>query len=1005
MWQVNRVSALLDKANLRKLCSHRAVQAVALLVLLYTVTGFLLLPWSLRYFLMHTWAEQIQHDVQLRTLSFNPFLLKLQVDGLQVQDSDNTALVSFEQLRLDYAALSLFRFEFGVEEFALDNPYLKLEADGQGGFTLMHLFAARGNDEKLQTENSAAPLPAILLQQVKVNNGMLDYRDAQRAGGIRQIIDVPLFTIDDFHSLKAGHANRIALELRDRDAGIFKLDTTVALQPLQASGKLALENFNLAPVWQWLNMPVNFHLQSPHLEIQTQFDLQVPQALDLRLSGGSLILRDLAFSSKTQPDAPLIKLPLLAFRDARMDLQQQALEVGVVEADDGWLDVVIDKQGVVNLQSLFNVAPDTNTSLPAASTSAANPDKHWNILIHQFSISNYKVQLRDEKPSVPFTAVLAPLSVVIQEWKPLEEAPFTLHLKTGIADGSIQNGDIPQQLAQVALDARLQRKPLLADAHVDVQNLPLSMLQPYVHDFARVDINTGFAAAALDVHVAGDDMAQMQVDGVAQLRALDVHERGTERKLLSWELVDVAGLSYRQQDNSVHIGKILLDKLNTGFIINADGTTNVGDLLVASGEKPMQANSPESTTHPLQLDIGVVDIRDADIGFSDLSMKPDFHVAMQQLSGDISGLSTDPATRASIDLIGKVDRYAPVTIKGKFNPLAAKPSLDAHMAFKNLELTTFTPYSGTYAGFKINKGQLSLDIDYQLVDNRMQGKNRIVMNQLQLGESVKSNKAVDLPLKLAIALLRDDKGVIDLGFEVSGDMNDPQFSVAGIVWKVLGNMVKKIVTSPFKALSAILGGAEVEAPDQIAFVAGSEGIEPAFLGHLQLVADMLDKRSGLHLDIQGNSLAAEDKPAMQKLQLLSVLQANNKIPADVFLSSQLALDNGDAYKIVANYYKKQRNDEIGDVIDRIKAESKTRGEKLERKTLQRRAYEQVWQRLQDDMVVPDNALHQLAMRRALRIKDMMVEKYHVAPQRLFVQEANADPAKASLVTYLVLDAD
>lgn len=989
---------LLKNLLIRKFGGNRAARAIVLLVLFYTISGFVFLPWGIKHFLTHNWADRIQHTVQVRDVRFNPYLLKLQIDGLQILEGDNAPLLAFEQFVFDYEALSAFRLEFGIEQLSLDKPYVKLEADGQGSYTLLPVLAG-GSEAHSKTETGSAPLPSVLLRKLDIRDGTIDYRDAHRAGGFHQLVDLQSFSINDFHTKKEGHANRLVVELRDRDAGAVSIDTAVELQPLQISGKLALQNLNLAPVWQWLMLPVNFQLHPPRFDLSTQFDVKMLQALDLSLSAGSVTLREFALSNKSAPDAPVIRLPLLSVNAMQVNLQKQTMEIGTVQASDGWLDVVMDKRGAINLQALFAPADTVAASAQPAqmSTQAVAPPKPWDVLIHQLAVSNYTVQFRDEKPAENFSATLSPISITVNEWKPLAADPFAVQIKTGISDGKMQ------QPAQIAVDAHLQLTPLMADAHLDVQQLPLSMATPYIHEAVRADIDSGVARAGFDIHFEAGSTAKMSAEGAAQIDRLDVHERGTDRKLVSWDKLDIAALSYHLQDNALGIGKITLDKLNTGFVINADGTTNVHDLLVGKKQEETKAVT-QAPASPMQINIGTVELHDADIGFADLSMKPNFRVAMQQLSGGIKGLSSDPKTQAAIDLKGKVDRYAPVTIKGTLNPLAPKPSMDAHMAFNNLELTTFTPYSGTYAGFKIDKGQLSLDIDYKLVNDKVQGKNRIVVNQLQLGESVKSNKAVNLPLRLAIALLRDDKGVIDLGFEVSGDLSDPKFSVGGIVWKVLSNMIMKVVTSPFKVLSGLLGGSADEDMDQIVFVAGQDQIDPAAVNKLKKVAGVLEKRAGLHLDIQGNGIADQDRPARQKQKLLSALQENNKIPVDAFLSSQAAQDNGDAYKVLARYYKKQRSDEIGDIEDRIKEDMKARGEKADRKALQRLAYEQAWQRLQDGIVVTDEELRQLAMQRALRIKEVMVEQYHVPADRVFVQDANYDPAKASLTTRLSLDA-
>jgi hypothetical protein len=986
-------------ADIRTWACHyrRSIATVAAIFLFYTLMGFLFLPWFLQRYLTHTLADSFQHPIEVADVRFNPFLFKLRVDNFKILDGDGTALVSFEQFLFDYEVLSIFRLEYGLEKLLLEKPYLKLEADGQGSYTLLHMLAAKPDPQPQEVDKqpSSASLPVVLLRSLQINGGSVDYIDAARAGGFRQRADLPNLSIEDFYTQKSERANRLILELRDKDSGVINLETTVNLEPLHLVGKLSVQNMNLAPVWQWLMLPTNFHLQAPRFEMATNFDLQVNDSMDLQLDGGSLSLRDMALSNKSTPEMQVIKLPLLSVSDVQMNLQQQSVIIGAVQATDGLLDVVLDKQGAINLQALFESTPET--AQPQDPTIQQNsvpvePVKPWDVLVHQVAISNYTLHLKDEKPQDPFSITLSPVSIAINEFKPLSHDSFVIELESGLFSEKIS------QPASLVVNTRLQLTPLVADAHLDLQQLSLPLVQPYVQDIARVDIAGGIVGAVMDVHFESADKPKVNVTGVANIHKLSVMEKGKNRNLLSWNSLDVSGISYLMQENVLKVDKISLDHPDTGFVINADGSTNIQELLL-----PQPASKPSSD--PMKMNLGKIEIKNANLGFADLSMKPNFKVAMHQLSGNIDGLSSDPKTQASVNLKGKVDRYAPVTIKGKVNPLAAKPSLDMHMAFSNLELTTFTPYSGVYAGFKIERGQLSLDIDYKMVDNKIQGKNRIVMDQLQLGNPVESNKAVNLPLRLAVALLKDENGVIDLGFEVGGDLDDPQFSVGGIIWKVLSNMIMKVVTSPFNALSGLMGGENTEGIDQIIFVPGQDELDEVSLTKLRTAAAMLNKRSSLRMNVQGNTLPEQDRLGIQSQKLVAVLrEKDDDIPRGAFLSPQAAIENGDAYKAVERYYDKQGKEDLDDIEDRIEDDMKARGEKPDSKTLKALAYKKGWEKLQGNFSVSDEELNDLAMRRAKQIKAVMVEQNAVAPERIFVLDANNDPAKASLASALILDA-
>ncbi len=186
---------------------------------------------------------------------------------------------------------------------------------------------------------------------------------------------------------------------------------------------------------------------------------------------------------------------------------------------------------------------------------------------------------------------------------------------------------------------------------------------------------------------------------------------------------------------------------------------------------------------PLRVSIGAVRIVNGAANFADFWIQPNYAVNLQNMNGSILGLSSDPKSRAKVEFEGKVDRYAPAKISGEINLLSAALYTDLKVSFKGVEMTSVTPYSGRFAGYKIEKGKLSIDVAY-LVENRtLTAKQRFVIDQLELGERVESADAVRLPLKLAVALLKDRNGVIDIDLPMTGSLDDPQFRMGPLIWK------------------------------------------------------------------------------------------------------------------------------------------------------------------------------------------------------------------------------
>ncbi|MGH8324664.1 MAG: DUF748 domain-containing protein, partial [Steroidobacteraceae bacterium] len=268
----------------------------------------------------------------------------------------------------------------------------------------------------------------------------------------------------------------------------------------------------------------------------------------------------------------------------------------------------------------------------------------------------------------------------------------------------------------------------------------------------------------------------------------------------------------------------------------------------------------------MPISIGTVRLVDASVNYADFWIQPNFAVGIQTLNGSIDGLSSDPKSRAKVKLVGKVDRYAPVTIDGEMNLLAAAVYSDIKMSVKGLELTTMTPYSGRFAGYKIDKGKLSVDLSYKIDQRKLSAEQHLVIDQLQLGDPVNSPDAVHLPLKLAIALLKDRNGVIDLPLPISGSLDDPQFKVGPIIWHALVNLLAKAATAPFAMLGHLFGGGGAELKF-IDFPAGSAQLDDSSKQKLTTLAKALQEHTQLELDVPIVFSQDLDRPVLAKQQL------------------------------------------------------------------------------------------------------------------------------------------
>ncbi|MBV8974399.1 MAG: DUF748 domain-containing protein, partial [Sinobacteraceae bacterium] len=283
-------------------------------------------------------------------------------------------------------------------------------------------------------------------------------------------------------------------------------------------------------------------------------------------------------------------------------------------------------------------------------------------------------------------------------------------------------------------------------------------------------------------------------------------------------------------------------------------------------EAVQTAPAPAGPLTPFPVSIGTVSLANGSANYSDLWIKPSFAIGIQSLGGSIKGLSSDPRSRAKVQLDGKVDRYAPWKVAGEMNVLSAALFTDLTMSFQDVDLTVVNPYSGHFVGYKIDKGKLSVDVHYQIEQRKLTAAQHFVVDQLELGERVESPDAVHVPLKIAVALLKDRNGVIDLELPMNGSLDDPKFRIGPIVWKMFVNLLTKVATAPFAALGHLFGGGN-EHMNVIEFAAGSAELEKPAQDQLAALAKALQERPQLKLDVPIVYAEPIDRPALAAARL------------------------------------------------------------------------------------------------------------------------------------------
>jgi hypothetical protein len=569
---------------------------------------------------------------------------------------------------------------------------------------------------------------------------------------------------------------------------------------------------------------------------------------------------------------PLFVLGGINLEQGKIDLAAREAQAGKVALVNGKVDVLRDAQGRIALLDAFK--PVAGKPAPARASSGKD-EAGWRYRVDQVGLAGFQVGVRDETVQPAGSLTLEQIEATARGIS--ENLNLPLPVKLGFR---VKEGGRFQAEGKV-IPARLS-----ADIRLELDGLALAPAQPWLSQAANLRLASGRASTQGRVRLDGKAATDKQVSfkGGFMVDDLLLKESETGDRFLAWKRL--ASDTVSATPGGLDIDELRLDGLGAKLVIYQDKTVNLKKILrtATAGKGAAGVSSPPATPRAAErkvkpgpaatpapapafrLNIDRVHVEHGEVDFADLSLLLPFGTHIHDVKGAVNGISSQPGTMAELELDGGVDEYGLARAVGQVDLFDPTGFMDIKVVFRNVEMTNLTPYTATFAGYKIASGKLSLDLEYKIMKRQLLGENQFVMDKLTLGERLEGPDIKHLPLELAIAILKDADGRIDLGLPVSGSLDDPQFSYARIIWKAIGNVLTKIVTAPFRALARLFGGGG-EKLEKIAFEAGEAGLTPPEKEKFRQIAQILDKRPGLALTVHGAWSAAIDRPVMKERQL------------------------------------------------------------------------------------------------------------------------------------------
>lgn len=835
---------------------------VAAALALYALLGFYLVPYVVMNKLPAVLQEKTGQQAQLKTVRLNPFNFILQLEGFALSSAaDGKSLLGFERLVIDLDVIESVKLGGVVlDRIEWLKPQLNIERRADGVFNFADLSATP--EAQPENQDSGGDSLPLLIHQIAINEGRIGWQDAVSG----QVLSENLLPLNlTFSELGTQAASNAVGELTVglESGGTVEWHGDLTMTPLASKGQLTLANISLAKGWQlFLQQILPMEITDGQLGLQVDYALsEAPDGLQTTLNSGNVEIKQLEITAKNQ-GKPLLRLADLAIGGINVDVHQQQIGIASLSSSDAVIKAWLQADGVLNYQALF--AGDS--SAPAAQTVSPPPatvDKPWLIKLDELALNNYAIDFTDLTLKTPVELQLSELNCKLQKFD------------------SRENGKLPVQFSSrfnrsgsLKIDGDMSLEPFAANVGLDIKNINLKVFQPYLEPHLKLELVDGDFSGQGNLHLAVADQLQLTFQGNANLDGLITRDQAKNKDFLKWANLALAEVDIDLAKQDFKIGKVIFDRPYLRFNIKKDGKTNVDDIMVQQKPDKTEAivNSapklaPGKSGEP-RVSIGKIELKAGKSDFADYSLILPFVAEMNSLNGEVSGFSSDKDAEAKLVLKGKVYDMATVGIRGKYQ--FDNGDSDIKLSFANMPLPLITPYMAEFAGYKIEKGQMALDLQYKIKRRQLEVQNKLFIDQLTLGEHVENPNAVSLPLHLAIALLKDADGKINLDFPITGSLEDPKFSIGSLIADVLVNLVTKVATSPFKAIASLLGD-ETDF-STVSFAPGSADLIAEETAKLDQLKKALDSKPELTLEIKGIAYQHLDWPAMRFEAVKDVLK-------------------------------------------------------------------------------------------------------------------------------------
>ena len=914
----------------------------------------------------------VQHNTGRPTIRIDGHV---ELRDVRIIGKDKSPMIFLPSVQADVSSMDIGGDEYRLASLAVREPEIDAVINEKKILNLMALIP-----ENIKENSSAekdAPVaasetsPGVIfsVDSFTLSGGKVRFTDISGRAPFKTVLSDIYVDVNDF-STASGKSSKAEVSVSTEAGETANVKAQFSVSPAVSAGtfsvgKLALSKYT--PYYMDLAM---FKAMRGTADIESGYEIsQSPEGFQFSLNGLTLSVDSLRLRQNEEKE-DFLDVPSFIVRDARIDSLTRELVVGEISTEKGRVWVRRMAGGEINALRL----------VPQIRDNAASPkdEKPWTATLNKASVSGYGVRFDDAAMSPPIEFAFDGVRFDAEGLSTVEKS-----------QGKFSFAATFNRAGVISLSGASSLNPPTVSAMLNARNLSIGAAYPYFMEDVKIIITGGDASAEgmVRISVPRDAPIAAGYKGKASISNFASVDKEQGDPFLSFKALLLNGVDVSYPPANVLLEDITLSDFYSRIILHEDASLNLQGVVGTGGAKDNTAQTETTETassDPSPTSAGKATVRinkltflDGRVDFSDRYIKPNYSANLVGLKGSIYGISSEENKRADVDLEGSLGHGAPLGIKGAINPLSDDLFLDLNVGFNGIDLSPLTPYSSRYAGYEIEKGKLTLNLSYHIENRKLEAQNKLFLDQFTFGDPVDSPDATNLPVKLAVSLLKDRNGEIHMELPVSGDLDNPQFSFWGILWQAVRNLLLKAASAPFSLIGSLLGGSG-EQLSYLEFEPGSSEITQAGEEKITNISKILADRPALKLEIIGRADPDADMEALRHTILRRKVAAFKvKAQAAAGLPSP-APDNviyqqGEYEKYLKMAYTEEKFSKPRNLVGMEKDLPAPEMENL----------------MLSNIRATEDDLRQLALERAERVRDALVLGGEVEPERVFLVEPKA----------------